>query len=908
MNKIMNKNVPDFKEYILKYLKVYEKIVKEEKIQRKYAGVYRYLFQEIYSLSALTLVYELNLMRNENKLIGKDKYERYKYYISILDTDDFHDYLNKKYPVLHELILSKIKNTAHFIKNIENNYLKNIEIIRKKFNISNTEIKDIFLGQGDMHNEGQTVAIIQGENWKLVYKPHDLLNDEIYEMFLNMINKTKHLKLNLIHLKYLTFEDHGWQEYIENKECKETNQISNYYYRLGSHLAILFFLNSTDMHYENIIANGEYPIFIDTETLVNNGNITKEMLEKPELLTLFNSILYTSILPNNNPLDPLDVDMSGYLGGRKTSKRFKTFVYENLQTDELIIRKKDTQLKPGLKNFPKLNGINTDPILFLEDLINGFDETYDALIECKDTIKEIIDSKIMKKTKQRQLMRHTMVYGKFIEAGHHPLYLTSFKKRHELMNILLKKGKNDDRIFSEIQMLDEDQIPYYYSEYLHKDLKSQNRIIIQNYFEVSGKDVLDYKLKSLTRQNKKFQINLIKMSVLGGYEKKDLLTKSSLGKQLIEKKTNKMYVAKSILNKYLENIVFDFKYNKHNIVLPKLYDGKYFVSNLDLDLYENGGVIWGIYCMAKELNDKKLLDLCNELIDEAELHFMNTESNISSFAGLGSRIYIYHLFYLSSNKDDYYIKYRKYLDKLEKRIQTEDIEIDFLNGISGVLTILINIYKYDKAQYLERIISKSKFLFNKKIKERTPKPGVGHGDSGLSLALIKLYAYTSEDLYLDRAKELVLSELHNIDYSVNTWCKGTMGILLVTNELLKYVKKEDKCFDEIIKLYHNTIDKILSSELLYLNNMCLCHGTIGNIVILNVLKDCKYILNRQKEMIFKILDEVEYLVNTESIDLNMKYNLPIYSFMDGLAGVMYGLLLLKNHNYPNPLLLEIKKV
>ena len=40
-----------------------------------------------------------------------------------------------------------------------------------------------------------------------------------------------------------------------------------FYHRQGALLALLYVLDGTDMHYENLIAVGEQPVLVDVETL-----------------------------------------------------------------------------------------------------------------------------------------------------------------------------------------------------------------------------------------------------------------------------------------------------------------------------------------------------------------------------------------------------------------------------------------------------------------------------------------------------------------------------------------------------------------------------------------------------------------------------------------------------------------
>ncbi|MBX4341401.1 DUF4135 domain-containing protein, partial [Mycobacterium tuberculosis] len=63
---------------------------------------------------------------------------------------------------------------------------------------------------------------------------------------------------------------YGWQEYIAYRECLTEEELKRFYYRQGGYIALLYFFRSSDFHFENIIASGEFPVLIDLETLFSN--------------------------------------------------------------------------------------------------------------------------------------------------------------------------------------------------------------------------------------------------------------------------------------------------------------------------------------------------------------------------------------------------------------------------------------------------------------------------------------------------------------------------------------------------------------------------------------------------------------------------------------------------------------
>ena len=59
-----------------------------------------------------------------------------------------------------------------------------------------------------------------------------------------------------------SFSDHSWCSIVEYKSCNSQEELREYYKRLGVQLFLTYFLSTKDLHYENIIACGEYPVSV----------------------------------------------------------------------------------------------------------------------------------------------------------------------------------------------------------------------------------------------------------------------------------------------------------------------------------------------------------------------------------------------------------------------------------------------------------------------------------------------------------------------------------------------------------------------------------------------------------------------------------------------------------------------
>lgn len=102
-----------------------------------------------------------------------------------------------------------------------------------------------------------------------MYKPRSLEIEKGYKDLIDWLdNRISGFKKPYAANVYSN-NNYGFMEFINNKECDNPEEISNFYFKMGELLAILYSLNSRDFHIENIIAFGENPVLVDLETLLH---------------------------------------------------------------------------------------------------------------------------------------------------------------------------------------------------------------------------------------------------------------------------------------------------------------------------------------------------------------------------------------------------------------------------------------------------------------------------------------------------------------------------------------------------------------------------------------------------------------------------------------------------------------
>src|SRR5207253_2966548 len=145
----------------------------------------------------------------------------------------------------------------------------------------------------------------------LVYKPKSLAIDTHFQELLIWFNERGQ------HPAFRTFKvidrgTYGWAEFIQVFECQSEQEVERFYERQGSYLALLYALEATDFHYENVIAAGEHPIPIDLEALFHPHALHDMILpEHPAHKVMSQSVLQIGLLPvslwANHEAESIDV-------------------------------------------------------------------------------------------------------------------------------------------------------------------------------------------------------------------------------------------------------------------------------------------------------------------------------------------------------------------------------------------------------------------------------------------------------------------------------------------------------------------------------------------------------------------------------------------------------------------------
>lgn len=875
----------------------------------QYQCVIDQLKSKILKISLSALIQDIHDCRDDGILGSSNTKEQYAVYDSYFKEKNFYSRFMLKYPLLKEKT-DRIKKD--FIINIEFLVSKIIEDeLEIKLNIAKEfSISDIILfhfDQGDTHNDGKSVIIIETKKGKIVYKPHTLSNEKFFNFIINKLNRA--FEYDIVTIKNIDKKDYGWQEYVEEKAPINEEDKEKYYTNLGRLTALSYCLTLTDIHYDNILVCNTSPIFYDIETLVSAEDTS---IKKPNMI---NNVLNTSILPVNNSEVFEGVDISGMFGNHDYKDQY--FQVKNIIdpfTSDIRIIESEEKLKKKSEYNDDI--CKMDPMRFTNNFICGFIDCGYRIVQNKLKFMEWIEENISKNNVNRVILRDTQLYAEFIEASHNAEYLTSKKKESELFDILTKNKNKKISMrltLSEINQMKNCDVPYFYHSITMLDLMNKNKIVEKSYYEKTVYEKLMKYVKNLNEKDIDFQVSIIEKTFLLVKDKIFSNDHYDFNKNLSKWDFDNSEII-DYCEKYLDqtlkkNIYYDDK-NNMNFINVKMFP-TISIQGMDYELYENLGIILPMIMFEKIKVSRKYDEVIKAMYIRAyerlKLDINIEKASLSVFSGIGSLIYVGSILY-NETLNEKYLNNIEYLLQESFTLVEKTNNIDYIDGLSGYIVCLYNISKKVKIPLIKPLICNCSERMYNLIKTENGSidgNGIAHGVSGILYGLTIAYKVTSNKKYKAILENLML-RMNKIDSdSLNAgWCRGIPGILVAISEVKKLnnTDSSEKLLIKYSKLLENEVN------LLNVNGLSLCHGLSGNLCVIR-----KLISNNDLKIKFEDVKKIENMfieitqkTNEMPIGQTLKFHQHnVEGLMLGGSGILYELLAVEEKNLPNILMLEL---
>lgn len=289
---------------------------------------------------------------------------------------------------------------------------------------------------GDAHQGGRCTALLTFANGqRLVYKPRPLALHRHFNAFVDWLNSRTALGIRTVRL--LPRDDYGWLEFVVHEPCADLSGIRRFYHRQGALLALLYVLDGTDMHFENLIAAGDQPVLVDVETLFHPSHVPANALTRdPAYQALLESVYRTALLPLLVPGELGVTDVSG-LGGDAGALASRSVVdWADAGLDSMhLVRRPDSTHRAA--NRPLLDGTVIEPREHETALLTGFRTAYEAIARHRAEFLRA-DGLLAQCAKDqiRFVPRATMLYTSLLDESTHPDVLRDAAGRSQLLDLL----------------------------------------------------------------------------------------------------------------------------------------------------------------------------------------------------------------------------------------------------------------------------------------------------------------------------------------------------------------------------------------------------------------------------------------------------------------------------------------
>lgn len=368
------------------------------------------------------MVLELHAARLQGRVQGETPEQRFDSFFQQLAQPAQAWALLSEYPVLARRISEITGNWLACELELLQRLCHDWDEIRQTFSPASDPgvLVQIHEGEGDTHHCGRSVVMLTwSSGLRLVYKPRAQTIDIRYQQLLHWLN-AHGCQPSFRMPRLIDKGTYGWCEYIADDACGSPAQVERFYQRLGGHMALLYALEATDLHAQNLIAAGEEPMLIDLEALLHprfpNDNASCDPCE--ELLN--HSVLRVGLLPRRlfSTRDHAGVDLSG-LGARNGQLTPDQIVQvQAIGTDQMRITRAYSALEQS-KHRPVLHTEEVDALAYSAELIAGFTTVYRLLLRHRD---ELLDRLLPQfaTAEVRVLPRATRLYASLLIESTHP--------------------------------------------------------------------------------------------------------------------------------------------------------------------------------------------------------------------------------------------------------------------------------------------------------------------------------------------------------------------------------------------------------------------------------------------------------------------------------------------------------
>jgi type 2 lantibiotic biosynthesis protein LanM len=427
------------------------------------------LYAVLHNKLSRLLVLELNAARETKKINGDSPEQRWQQFLDLSAQQSFWDDLATHYPSLWRVSVIA-RNRCMAALRFAQRWTADRHRLKDLCNGEPDELNELRFGAGDSHCSGATVAMVGGAGWRVVYKPRSSAIDSALRGYIAGIAEDHGGPLSIRVPEIVDCSDYGWAEFVTHRFAAGNDELLSFYRGIGHLLALMRLLSGSDLHAENVIAQGGSPVVVDCETL-----FTPKIPPSPSgyggafdrsIGLIARTVLSIGLLPSrgeNLGFRGVDNSAVGMLSGQQPVQRQQGIV--GAGTDEAYVG-------PILVETPvSQNHPSAGPALaeYWPEVLRGFDDLT-ATLQRLDTAGSLWPRmQAFEGCRIRVVLRATEVYAEIGRMLWHPVSLHNPEPAQQRAFELLEKmaanvsmAPSDPAVMhAEIDELLEGDIPYF---------------------------------------------------------------------------------------------------------------------------------------------------------------------------------------------------------------------------------------------------------------------------------------------------------------------------------------------------------------------------------------------------------------------------------------------------------------
>jgi len=764
------------------------------------------LYTVLHSKVSRLLVLELNAARVTGRLSGENSEQRWQQFLELSSQPSFWDDLASQYSSLWRigaLVRKRCMATLRFAQR----WTADRHRLERLCGGDPGELNELNFGAGDSHLGGSTVAIVRGEGWRVVYKPRSLAIDNALRGFIAELGSDHGSAVNVRIPDVIDCGDYGWVEFVTHRFAAGNEELLSFYRGIGHLLALMRLLSGSDLHAENLIAQGGSPVVVDCETL-----FTPKIPPSPsgyggafdragELIA--RTVLSVGVLPGRGlGLGWRGVDPSalGMLPGQQPVQWQQGII--GAGTDEAHVGSILVEA-PVSQNHP-----SPQPALaeYWPEVLRGFDELTATLqrLDASDSLRPRL--RVFEDCRIRVVLRATEVYAEIGRMLWHPVSLHNPEPARQRAFALLEKMAANVSVApsapavinAEIDELLEGDIPYFFTVVREGRLHGPGDTYWLPPCQLVEASLADWRSADFVLEQKVIQASLVSAYINDGWKSHgtSVLQTHGRGGDLEARRRRQ---AAQIIQSIVTNAIHADD-GSVAWIAPVLTTTGWSVQPLQQDFYN--GIAGLTFLLGAYLHETAAgrADAIDELdvlfaaalhtlhLDEAKRERLAGEGMKvrplppGAYLGLGSQIWTYIvLAHWELDGGDGLQRARKLADQIPAAAAVDDT-YDLLSGTAGAIVPLLMLAGKTGDETYVRIASQLGDLLHERAKHRNghaywPHPlspegmgGFAHGVTGIGWALTRLARATGNARHEQLAEEAFAFEDALFDEEEQNWC------------------------------------------------------------------------------------------------------------------------------------------